>query len=226
MSEKIKTILSPDDLVCMNKYAGAGHFRVEVAYAQDNNELFKERIYKVVAGLYLYQDLADVVVMAAQHCFEVHNLRFILYDGLRTYEAQERMMETQRVKDNPHWLEEPRLLSPPGSGGHPRGMAIDIGLETLDGKLLDMGTAFDYLAEDSSAEHNPAHRDYNKHEDIVYRNRAILDEAMAFGSAGVCVPILPLPQEWWDYRLPVEVFSEYAPIREGDLPDNMKLLDV
>ena len=136
------------------------------------------------------------------------------------------MMKTQRVKDNPHWLEEPRLLSPPGAGGHPRAMAIDIGLETLDGTLLDMGTVFDYLAEDPSAEHNPAHRDYNKHNDEVYQNRAILDEAMAFGSANVSVPIFPLPQEWWDYRLPVEFFSQYAPLHESGLPAEMRLLDV
>ncbi len=226
MLEKIKTILSPDDLVCMNKYAGVGHFRIEMAYAQDNNELFGERIYRLMAPLHLYKGLADVVVMAAQHCFEVHNLRFVLYDGLRTYEAQERMMKTQRVKDNPHWLEEPRLLSPPGAGGHPTAMAIDIGLETLDGTLLDMGTVFDYLAEDPSAEHNPAHRDYNKHNDEVYQNRAILDEAMAFGSANVSVPIFPLPQEWWDYRLPVEFFSQYAPLHESGLPAEMRLLDV
>ncbi|MDH5721708.1 MAG: D-alanyl-D-alanine carboxypeptidase family protein [Alphaproteobacteria bacterium] len=210
----------------MNKYAGACHFRVELAYARIDNLLFGERIYRSDAALYLHRDLADVVRAAARHCFEAHNLRFVLYDGLRTYEAQERMMETRRVKDNPNWLEEPRLLSPPGSGGHPRGMAIDIGLETLEGKLLDMGTPFDYLAENPAPEHNPAHRLYQNHPDEVYRNRAILDEAIAFGSTGLGVPIFPLPQEWWDYRLPVDVFSQYAPLHEGDLYDDMKLLDV
>ena len=226
MSKKIKTIISPDDLVCMNKYAAAAHFRVELAYARGDNLLFGERIYRSNAALHLHKGLAEAVFAAAEHCFEVHGLRFILYDGLRTVEAQERMMDARRVKENPLWLEEPRLLSRPGSGGHPRGMAIDIGLETPEGGFLDMGTAFDYLAEDSSAEHNPAHRLYQKHPDDVYRNRAILDEAMAFGSARASTPIFPLPQEWWDYRLPMEAYGEYLPIHESDLPHDMRLLDV
>ena len=40
---------------------------------------------------------------------------------------QTAMGKTQIVKDNPDWLEEPnRMVSPPGNGAHPRGMAIDV----------------------------------------------------------------------------------------------------
>lgn len=70
------------------------------------------------AQLYLHKLLADVVVHAAELAFQRHGLTLVLYDGLRTVEAQQKMLETRRVKENPHWVENiPRLLSPPRRGG-------------------------------------------------------------------------------------------------------------
>ena len=80
--------------------------------------------------------------------FARHGARSSFMMGCAPWRRRKRCCHT-RVKDNLHWLEEPRLLSPPGAGGHLRGMAIDIGLEDAQGRLLDMGTVFDYLAEDS-----------------------------------------------------------------------------
>ena len=165
-----------------------------------------------------------MVKIAANGCLEKHNLRFVLYDGLRTYEAQEAMMKTKRVLENPHWLEPPRLLSPAGAGGHPRAMAVDIGLETPDSELLDMGCAFDYLAENSHKEHNSAHREF-AHTQEVLNNREILDNCMIGAAEALNLPLLPLPEEWWDFRMPVEFSEQYAPIHESDLPEDMRLLD-
>ncbi len=212
-----------DDLICMNEHAGAYHYRVDLAYARDDNLLFGERIYRANAQLWLHRTLAAVVQQAALLCFKDHDFRFILYDGLRTVEAQDAMMQTQRVQDNPHWLEEPRLLSSPGGGGHPRAMAIDIGLETLSGDLLDMGCDFDYLAEDPSPSHNPAHRDY-AHEAQIQKNRNVLDSCMTKAAQNLGTPVLPLPEEWWDFRLPAHISNEYAPLSEDDLPRAMQLL--
>jgi D-alanyl-D-alanine dipeptidase len=216
--------ISPDDLICMNDLTQNYNFRVEMAYAADDNLLFGERIYRPDAKLYLHKDLAGIVCEAATICLKEHKARFILYDGLRTIEAQERMMQTQRVKDNPQWLEEPRLLSPPGGGGHPRGMAIYIGLETLGGQLLDMGTAFDFLATNPEASHNPAHREHPNLSTHIMKNRQKLDDSMATAAAKLSLPLLPLPQEWWDFRLPPEVFNQYAPLSDSDLPPSMQLI--
>ena len=207
----------------MNMHSDTHHYRVELAYAREDNLLFEERIYRKDAQLWLHKDLAKIVQKAALMCFKKHGLRFILYDGLRTIETQEAMMHTQRVRDNPHWLREPRLLSSPGGGGHPRGMAIDIGLETLEGELLNMGCAFDYLAENPSAEHNPAHRNY-KHTDDIRKNRYILDSHMENAAQALEIPLFPLPEEWWDFRLPPIIYGKYTPVSEHDLPDDMRLL--
>ncbi len=215
--------IQPQELVCMDEFATSYNYRVDLAYAQEGNLLFKERIYQKNAKLWLHQILAEVVKTAAQNCFDNHNLKFVLYDGLRTTDAQQQMTKTQRALDNPHWLEPPRLLSPEGSGGHPRGMAIDIGLETLDGKLIDMGTEFDYLSEDPK--HNPAHREFPHRTDII-KNRNILDRSMIYAAETLNTPLCLLPEEWWDFRLPHELYSQYEPISESDIPQDMRLLDI
>lgn len=218
--------IHPDDLICMDNHPDARHYRVELTYARDDNFLFGERIYRKEAKLYLHKMLGDIVIQAATRCMNETGLRFVLYDGLRTCDAQERMTQTQRVRDNPQWLEEPRLLSPAGAGGHPRAMAIDIGLETQGGVLLDMGTPFDFLAANPHPDHNPAHRAYIGHNDIVMKNRQILDFYMIEAAKSCETPLFPLPQEWWDYRLPAEIYEQYAPLYDADLPAHMRLIDI
>ena len=190
----------------------------------------KERLLRL-------SNLADYAVVtmsaAARHCGGVRvsaaelaagqDLRLVVYDGLRTVDAQARMLETRRVQDNPQWLEAPRLLSPPGSGAHPRGMAVDCSLETLGGALLDMGCAFDFLAADPSPAVNPAHRDYAGHSADVVRNRGILDGVMGDAAARCGVEMLGLPQEWWDFRVPRAVYEAYAPLSDADLPPKMRM---
>lgn len=218
--------ITPQELVCMDEHAEKYGFRVELAYAREDNFLFGERIYRKGAKLFLHKDLAAIVFYAARLVVEKYHVRFVLYDGLRTTDAQAKMIATRRVRENPQWLEEPRLLSPPGAGGHPRGMAIDIGLETLEGELMDMGTVFDFLAEKSDAAHNPAHRDYKGHGKTVTENRNILDDCIRHGAAHYGLPLFPLPEEWWDFRFPRSVYEEYAPLSDSDLPPDLRLVDV
>ena len=213
--------LNPDDFVDMTAY-GQDLLRVELAYAREDNALFGERIYKADAKLWLFKGLADIVVSAAKKLAD-QDLRLVLYDGLRTTDAQSLMLNTQKVRDNPHWLEEPRLLSPPGAGAHPRGMAIDCALETMGGQLLDMGCPFDFLAVDPAPEHNPAHRSHD-HARSIMENRAILDQAMNDSARDLKMTLLLLPQEWWDFRLLPEVYERYDPICESALPADMRML--
>jgi len=218
------TPIPAEDLICLNAKAHLFPFRIDLAYAGDDNALFGERIYRKDAQLWLHKDLA-AVVMKASGIAAARKSRLVLFDGLRTCDAQGRMLETKAVRENPHWLEEPRLLSPPGAGAHPRGMAIDCTLETLDGALLDMGTAFDFLSDDPSPARNPAHRDHSRLSDEVRRNRALLDYCM-FEAAKECgVEVIGLPQEWWDFRLPAEIYGAYAPLSDADLPTDMRMMD-
>lgn len=199
--------------------ATAFPLRVELAYRSAAPPNIFGKIYQDSAALWLHQDLAKIVLLASLILHEAHQgYRFVLYDGLRTIEAQALMAESAIVKANPHWLVPPRLLSPPGAGAHPRAMAIDIGVEDERGALLDMGTAFDHLAEDSGFEHNPAHRDYRHLRAEHAVNRAILDTAMRKAADLLKTPLVFLPQEWWDFRLPETVYEQFAPLSDADLP--------
>lgn len=211
-----KTI-APERLIPMDLFAEDLPLRIDLAYAQRDNLLFGEAIYRRDARLWLHEDLAAVVLLASGLIHEAYGFSCVLYDGLRTTDAQEAMLKTQRVKDNPHWLEEPRLLSPPGAGAHPRAMAIDLSLETSEGALVDMGTPFDDLSE-------KAHRDY-EHSANVMKNRNILHDCMVKAARLCNMPLLPLPQEWWDFRLPPEMYENYDPLSDSILPPQMRLMN-
>jgi D-alanyl-D-alanine dipeptidase len=215
--------IDPKNLLPMDLFAGSPALRIDLAYARPDNLLFGEALYRPRAKLWLHEKLAEIVRYAARDCHSRHGFQLVLYDGLRTVDAQEAMLKTKRVQANLHWITQ-HLLSKPGSGGHPRGMAVDIGL-AKDGTLLDMGTPFDYLAEDSSPEKNPAHRDYKNLSDDVKCNRVTLTDAMMNAAAKLNTPLLPLPQEWWDFRLPPDIFEAYAPLRDSDLPPEMRMMD-
>lgn len=215
-----KNKIPPKDLVCMNDYEGTHALRVELVYARDIAPNIFEQIYSADSQLFLHKDLARVVLRASELA-EHH--RLVLYDGLRPIEAQEKMQQAPIVKANPDWLEEPnRLLSPPGAGAHPRGMAIDLTLETLKGDLLDMGTVFDELRSDDNS-HPLAARHNTAYPESVLRNQKLLEDLMLEAAKHENIQILPLPQEWWDFRLPAEIYEVYAPISDADLPSAMQM---
>lgn len=221
----MSTSLDPASLVPMDIFSGDFSLRTQLTYAQPDNLLLGEAIYRRNARLWLHEDLARIVLLACRICRKNHGFHMVLYDGLRTVEAQQKMLECARVKQNPHWLEEPRLLSPPGAGGHPRGMAIDVALETPQGQLLDMGTPFDFLAENAAPEHNPAHRRHPHLSSQASENRAILENVMMRAAKILNLPLLPLPQEWWDFRLPSSIYERYEPLSDADLPWQMRMTD-
>lgn len=220
--------IDPTDLLDLAAEARARRvdLRCDLIYAQADHPLnctFKEAIYRHDARLWLYRDLAEIVLEAAKLCRNVHGLRFVVTDGLRTTDAQRRMMDTAIVKANPHWIADgPKmLLSRPGGGGHPRGMAVDIYLEAMDGTAIDMGTPLDYFSTDP--DDNPAARDYKGFPEAVYANRALLETLMTDAAKAQSVKLLPLPSEWWDFRLTPEFYESYAPLSDADLPPHMRL---
>lgn len=217
-------IIPATDLIAMDTVANTAPLRIDLVYAQPRHpeNIFGLALYRPDARLWLHRDFAEIVIRAAGMCFAESGYVFVLKDGLRTVEAQALMQETDIVKANPHWTQEPnRLLSPPGKGGHPRGMAIDIVLETQDGVLVEMGTRFDHLTKDPAM--NPAKRGFEDISDEAKRNRQFLEDCMVKAAQALNRPMLPLPSEWWDFRFPGSYSEKYAPLSDRDLPEDMRM---
>jgi D-alanyl-D-alanine dipeptidase len=188
---------------------------IDLVYADKHHpeNIFGIDLYHKNARLSLHRDLARIVILAARTLHDAHGWILILKDGLRTVDAQEALMNTGIVRRNPQWLEEPnRLLSPPGGGGHPRGMAIDVGV-----KGIDMGTAFDEMTPQSARSYDGFTRD-------ILQNRIILEGAFMNATQRLSLPLLPLPSEWWDFRFPAAYHGRYDALRESDLPAPLKTM--
>lgn len=211
-------------LVAMDTYLPDYPITIDLVYADGGHprNIFREQIYRSGARLWLYRDLAEIVLKAACILNETTGWTLELKDGLRPVEAQKKMQETAIVQANPHWCEEPgRLLSPPGKGGHPRGMAIDVICRDSSGREIDMGTPFDYLTEDRAC--NPAARAFSGFSQEILGHRQRLEAAMLEAAAVCGHDLLPLPSEWWDFRFPREVYDLFAPVSDSDLPEDMRM---
>lgn len=213
-------IISFDDLVDMNALACTEPVRIDLVYADAGHRenIFGAALYRKTARLFLHRDFAGIVVAAARLMRDRHGARLVLKDGLRPVEAQARMQETDIVKAHPEWCDGPnRLLSKPGQGGHPRGMAVDVAVEDIaSGEAWDMGTVFDTMTPQSA-------RAYTGFPDTVLDCRRKLEAAFTDSGASLGLPLLPLPSEWWDFRFPASYSEAYAPLSDFDLPETMRM---
>ncbi len=229
-SIKVKNMkqIKPEQLVCMNEKTGTEPLRIDLVYADAAHpeNIFKTALYRPGAQLWLHDILAAIVIDAARRAYREWGAVMVLKDGLRSVNAQKAMQETAAAKANPHWCAPgpARLLSPPGAGGHPRGMAVDATLASLDGTEWDMGTHFDYLTTDPA--YNPAARSCRDFSDDVLRARARLEQIFIEAAAACQQDIVLLPSEWWDFRLPAAFSGQFAPLADSDLPPAMRMTDI
>lgn len=213
-----------NDLLCLDAYQDHFPVKIQLVYAVGAPPNIFGQVYHENAKLWLHKELAQIVLLASLLIKKEKGWSLILYDGLRTLEAQEAMSQSDIVKNNPHWLQEPgRLLSPPGAGAHPRGMAVDLSCLDEQGELVDMGTEFDYLAENSNENRNPAHRSYIHLTETVKNNRDTLNQVMGQAAETVNIELLMLPQEWWDFRFPPHIYEQFEPLADEDLPADIKM---
>ncbi len=197
----------------MDVFCGAEPIAIDVVYARPEHpeNIFGIAAYDPKARMILHRDLARVVILAARLLQERHDWILILKDGLRPVEAQERLMNTDIVRKNPQWLKEPRLLSSPGLGAHPRGMAIDVSVEDVD-----MGTVFDAMVPESA-------RGYKGFSPDILENRKKLESAFTDAGEQCGTPIYALPSEWWDFRIAADIVKRFEPILDADLPPALKV---
>lgn len=194
--------------------------QIDLVYANDTHKenIFLQALYHPAARLSLHSDLARIVISVARSLHDKYGYILLLKDGLRTVEAQKVMGKTSIVQKNPQWLEEPnRLISPPGAGGHPRGMAIDVSLLNHHGTPIDMGTVFDEMTPQSA-------RAYSELNEDILHNRAILEKSFMDVAEKLNLPMDPLASEWWDFRFPYNYYKDYLPLSDEDLPPPLRMV--
>lgn len=219
--------INSSDLVALDDFTAKYPLKVDLVYAKPAHpdNMFKTAIYRPDAKMWGHRDMVSIVLAASAACFKKTGWVFEVKDCLRTVEAQELIQQTDIMKAHPQWQQEPgRLFAPPGKGGHPRGMAVDVVLVDENGEEIDMGTRFDFLTEDR--ENNPAARNYTNLSAEVQANRRVLEEVMVGAAKAFGREILPLPQEWWDFRFMPDDSNRFDPIYDADLPPEMRMTKI
>lgn len=152
-------------------------FAYDLRYATKNNFL-KEKVYDC-AECYTRVKTAKAL-LAANSNFYHKGVRIRFFDCYRPNSVQYKMWE---IVSNPQYVANPKTGSIHNKGG-----AVDITLETLDGKELDMGTDFDFFGK-------RAYHDMTDLKQEILNNRKLLKETMekhGFWS---------IRTEWWHYNL-------------------------
>ena len=152
-------------------------FAYDMRYATENNFL-KEKVYEC-AECYTRAKTGKAL-LAANADFEKEGVRIKFFDCYRPNSVQYKMWE---IVPNPQYV-----ANPDKGSIHNKGGAVDITLETLEGKELDMGTDFDFFGK-------RAYHDMTDLPQTILDNRKLLKETMekhGFWS---------IRTEWWHYNL-------------------------
>lgn len=211
-----------DQIIPMSIFANVEPISIDLVYANKSHKrnIFKTALYHSKATMWAQYDMARIIILTARKLHAIIGGKLVLQDCLRTIESQKKMQETEIVKSHPEWqIGENRLLAPPGHGGHPRGMAIDVCLLDKDGELVNMGTEFDEMTAKSA-------RDYTGFSNDILDNRKMLENAFLSSASDLGLELLPLPSEWWDFRFPASTYSNYAPLNDSDLPKQMQMTSI
>ena len=215
----MKKTTSPENLIPMDIFIGREPVKIDLVYAQKDHphNIFKTDLYHANARLWAHKDVATILLLAARALNKNYNYTIEIQDCLRTVDTQRKMHKTDIVKAHPEWAQEPnRLLAPPGAGGHPHALAVDLRLLNKEGQEVDMGTTFDTMTEQS-------HRNYTGFSEEILNNRQILEEAFVQSAKKLNHLFIPLPSEWWDFRFTHERTRQIEPLEDADLPPQMQM---
>lgn len=153
--------------------------KLDLVYASTNNVTGAVIYQDAVCAI--HQDAAPLVKKAAEHAQRA-GYTLVIFDAYRPRAAQVKLWDA---------VQDPIYVVPPEIGSnHTRGTAIDVTLlDNMTGQILDMGTGFDDMTDDS-------HHDVDKLPIEVQRNRLTLLAIMLYAG------FKEIESEWWHYELP------------------------
>jgi D-alanyl-D-alanine dipeptidase len=172
-----KPLAAVNDTTFVNLKDYSQDFVYDMKYATEDNFL-KSKVYDC-AECFLRYKTVKALILANQR-FMKKGFKIKIFDCYRPLDIQKRMWKI---------VPNPKYVANPSKGSiHNRGGAVDITLVDLNGKELDMGTAFDYFGIEAS-------HGYSSFSDEIKNNRKFLKKNMekeCFNS---------FDSEWWHYNL-------------------------
>lgn len=164
---------------------------VQLKYATTDN-FMKQNVYGGLKRCFVQPDVAKMIKKAHELLQQRRpNLTFIFYDCTRPRRVQLLMWDLVVGTKSQGYVANP--FNGVGSV-HNYGCAVDVGLyDSKTGKILDMGTAFDYFGPKAEPRREEDMLASGQLTELHVKNRLLLRES--FVGAGFRV----LPHEWWHF---------------------------
>lgn len=171
---KETTLIDDTSFVKLIEYDSS--FSFDMRYATNNN--FLHTVVYDCSDCLIRNIVAKALIKANKQAIK-QGYRIRFFDCYRPLDVQKEMW---KVYPNAKYV-----ANPAKGSVHNRGGAVDITLETLDGKQVDMGTPFDHFGKE-------AHHDYLDLPDSILLNRKTLKNIMQENGFS------PIKSEWWHYN--------------------------
>ncbi|MFY8112339.1 MAG: M15 family metallopeptidase [Flavobacterium sp.] len=171
----LTTSISDTTFVNLKDYSE--DFVYDMKYATTDN-LLKSKVYDCAACFLRWKTVKALI--KANDTFMQKGFKIKLFDCYRPLDIQKKMW---KIVSNPEYVADPAKGSI-----HNRGGAVDLTLVTLEGKELNMGTAFDFFGKESG-------HGYPFPDKKVMDNRKMLKKIMLQNG------FKAFDSEWWHYNL-------------------------
>ena len=179
----------------------APRIQVWLKYATKDN-FMGANVYGGLRKAYLHPNLAKALARAQEFLDrERPGYRFLIYDAARPLSIQRRMYELVAGTSKRFYVAKPHR-----GGRHNYGVAIDLTIMDDRGRVLDMGSSFDYFGATSHLGRERELVRKGVFAPNVPKNRALMRRIL--GRVG----LRPYAKEWWHYqeRMPMpEVRRRY-----------------
>jgi D-alanyl-D-alanine dipeptidase len=166
--------------------------QVELKYSTEDN-FFKQDVYGDLVRCYLHPKATEMLAKAQEALQKDYpKLSLLVYDGVRPLSVQQILWDSL---DKPDSIK-PLYVSDPKIGGlHNYGVAVDLTIVDMKtGKLLDMGTPFDFFGYPAYPDRELQMLAEKKITKAQVANREILRKVMkGAGFTGI-------GSEWWHFN--------------------------
>lgn len=167
------------------------NIRVQLAYSTTKNFIGLD-MYGNLQKCYLPLEVAEAVSKAEKYVNAISSFyHLVIFDGTRPLYIQQLMWDSLKLPIE----QKTKYLAYPGNISlHNYGAAVDIGLITADGRIVDMGTPFDFFGPEAHITNEEQLLKDGKLSKEQLLNRRLLRKAM------VAAGFKTMSTEWWHFN--------------------------